>query len=199
MKTLLDIGSILVAARRTRGVTQADLGERVGASQQQIARWESRAYANVDLARIAGVAQALGLEPGALVGPHSRAPLVAAEPVATYGGTPAHAEPGFARGPRPVGLHYSQSELESICRRRAVKRLALFGSALRDDFGPDSDVDVLVEFDHDAFEGRGVYLLPDELSRLFGGRRIDLVEAEFVSPRLRRHILSEAQYVFATG
>ena len=46
-------------------------------------------------------------------------------------------------------IEFSQEELEAICRRRAVKRVALFGSVLRDDFGPDSDIDVLVEFDPD--------------------------------------------------
>jgi predicted nucleotidyltransferase len=74
---------------------------------------------------------------------------------------------------------------------------ALFGSVLRDDFGPDSDIDVLVEFDHDSFEGKQVHKIYDELSELFGGRRVDLVEPEFVNVRLRTRILEEAQDVFA--
>jgi len=77
-----------------------------------------------------------------------------------------------------------------------VRRLALFGSVLRDDFGPESDIDVLVEFDHEAFEGKGVYRLPGELSDVFGGRRIDLVEAEYLNPRLRAQVLAEAWDVF---
>ena len=67
-------------------------------------------------------------------------------------------------------IEFSQEELEAICRRRAVKRLALFGSVLRDDFGPDSDVDVLIEF-RDDFEGKQIYKIYDELEELFGGRR----------------------------
>ena len=87
-----------------------------------------------------------------------------------------------------IQIEFSRDELEAICRRRAVKRLALFGSVLRDDFGPDSDVDVIVEF-RDDFEGKRIYNIYDELAALFGGRKIDLVEPEFLSPRMRRHIL----------
>jgi len=95
-----------------------------------------------------------------------------------------------------IQIDFSRAELAAICRRRAVKRLALFGSVLRDDFGPDSDVDVLVEF-NDDFEGKQIYKIYDELTKLFGGRKIDLVEVEFVNRRLREHILEEAHDVFA--
>ncbi len=56
---------------------------------------------------------------------------------------------------------------------------------------------MLVEFDHDSFEGKQVYKIHDELSELFGGRRADLVEPEFINGRLRARILDEAQDVFA--
>jgi len=95
-----------------------------------------------------------------------------------------------------IQIDFSREELEAICRRRAVKRLALFGSVLRDDFRPDSDVDVLVEF-RDDFEGKQVYKIYDELTELFGGRKVDLVEVDFVNRRIRDQILSEAQDVFA--
>jgi len=95
-----------------------------------------------------------------------------------------------------IQIDFSRDELEAICRRRAVKRLALFGSVVRDDFGPDSDVDVLVEF-RDDFEGKQVYKIYDELTELFGGRKVDLVEVDFVNRRIREQILSEAQDVFA--
>ena len=95
-----------------------------------------------------------------------------------------------------IQIDFSRDELEAICRRRAVKRLALFGSVVRDDFGPDSDVDVLVEF-RDDFEGKQIYKIYDELTNLFGGRKIDLVEVEFVNRRIREQILEEAQDVFA--
>jgi len=93
-------------------------------------------------------------------------------------------------------IQFSQDELEEICRRRAVKRLALFGSVLRDDFGPDSDVDVLVEF-LDDFEGRQIYKIYDELSELFGGRTIDLVEAEFLNPLMKKRVLRHTEELYA--
>ncbi len=95
-----------------------------------------------------------------------------------------------------IQIDFSREELEAICRRRAVKRLALFGSVLRDDFGPDSDVDVIVEF-RDDFEGKRIYKIYDELSALFGGRKIDLVEPEFLSPHMRRHILEHTEELYA--
>jgi len=154
----------------------------VGASQQQIARWEGSAYANVDLARVSRVASVLGVTPHAT----SSETMLAAEPVAAYG----------AAATKPARLEFSPAELRAVCQRRAVKRLALFGSVLRDDFGPESDIDVLVEFDHSAFEGKAVYLLPSELSDVFGGRKIDLVEPEYLNSRLRERVMAEAWNVF---
>jgi len=95
-----------------------------------------------------------------------------------------------------IQIEFSREELEAICRRRAVKRLALFGSVLRDDFGPDSDVDVIVEF-RDDFEGKQIYKIYDELTALFGGRKIDLVEPEFLNPRMRRHVLERTEELYA--
>jgi hypothetical protein len=189
MDTLLDLGSALVSSRRAQGITQHELGERVGATQQQVARWESRAYANVDLARVARVANALG------VAPHgsSASMLVAAEPVAAYGTA---GSAGLATHRSSSRIEFSPAELRAVCRRRAVRRLALFGSVLRDDFGRDSDIDVLVEFDDEAFDKSEIYRLPDELREVFGGRKIDLVEPESLSSRLREHVLAEAWDVF---
>ena len=95
-----------------------------------------------------------------------------------------------------IQIEFSREELETICRRRAVKRLALFGSVLRDDFGPESDVDVIVEF-RDDFEGKQTYKIYDELERLFGGRKIDLVEVEFLNPRMKRHVLEHTGELYA--
>ena len=93
-------------------------------------------------------------------------------------------------------IEFSQEELEAICRRRAVKRLALFGSVLRDDFGPDSDVDVLIEF-RDDFEGKRIYEIFDELSELFGGHTIDLVEVEFLNPRMKKALQRDVEELYA--
>jgi predicted nucleotidyltransferase len=96
-----------------------------------------------------------------------------------------------------VRIDFSRDDLAAICRRRAVKRMALFGSVLREDFGPESDVDVLVEVDHGAVEGKQLYLIDDELSELFGGREVDLVEPEFLNPRMRRVALESAEEIYA--
>jgi predicted nucleotidyltransferase len=93
-------------------------------------------------------------------------------------------------------IEFSQEELETICRRRAVKRLALFGSVLRDDFGPDSDVDVLIEF-LDDFEGKRIYRIYDELEALFGGRKVDLVDPRQLKPRLRKYVMENVEELYA--
>ena len=85
-----------------------------------------------------------------------------------------------------------------FCRRHRIARLALFGSALRDDFGPDSDVDVLVEFQPGAavglFRFAGMEL---ELSDILGGRKVDLNTPNCLSPYFREAVLAKAvvQYV----
>jgi uncharacterized protein len=95
-----------------------------------------------------------------------------------------------------IQIDFSRDELEAICRRRAVKRLALFGSVLRDDFGSKSDVDVLVEF-RDDFEGHRIYKIYDELEQLFGGRRVDLVDPKQLSPRLKQYVLENVEELYA--
>ena len=59
-------------------------------------------------------------------------------------------------------------ELAALCRRYHVRRLALFGSVLRDDFGPQSNVDVLVEFEQGRTPGLGFFRPEEELSVLLG-------------------------------
>jgi predicted nucleotidyltransferase len=75
-----------------------------------------------------------------------------------------------------------------LCRKWGISELAVFGSVLRDDFGPGSDVDVLVTFAPGG--GYTFETLPDlldELSALFGGRTIDLVEKPLITNPFRRH------------
>ena len=93
-------------------------------------------------------------------------------------------------------IEFSQEQLEAICRRRAVKRLALFGSVLRDDFGPDSDVDVLIEF-RDDFEGKQIYKIYEELEELFGGRTVDLVDPKRLKPRLKKYVMENVEELYA--
>lgn len=92
-----------------------------------------------------------------------------------------------------------RDEVEAFCRRNRIRRLALFGSVLRDDFGPESDVDVLVEFERGAHVGlitlAGMEL---ELGRLLG-RRVEMHTIKGLNPRFRDDVLgaAEVQYEHA--
>ena len=89
------------------------------------------------------------------------------------------------------------SQLASFCRSQGIKRLAIFGSALRPDFRPDSDVDVLVEFEAHRTPGLlGIAGMELELSRLFG-RTVDLRTPEDLSRYFRQAVLDEAQVQYA--
>jgi predicted nucleotidyltransferase len=89
-----------------------------------------------------------------------------------------------------------KSQIEAFCRRNHIRRLALFGSALRDDFGTESDVDVLVEFEPEARVGLiGFAGMENELSRLIG-RKVDLNTAGFLSSYFREQVLDEAEVVY---
>ena len=86
----------------------------------------------------------------------------------------------------------------AFCRRHHVRRLALFGSVLRDDFGPESDVDVLVEFEPGHVPGLAFFAMQEELSAILG-RNVDLNTPGFLSRYFRDQVLAEAenQYVAA--
>ena len=90
-------------------------------------------------------------------------------------------------------------KLEALCRTWKVKELSLFGSALRDDFGPDSDVDVLVVFAEDAkWSLWDIVEMRDELKTLFG-REVDLVEKRALRNPFRKHeILKTHKVIYAS-
>ncbi len=78
--------------------------------------------------------------------------------------------------------------------------MAVYGSALRSDFRPDSDVDILVEFEPNHVPGLlGIARMERELSGLFGGRKIDLRTPEDLSRYFRRQVLDEAVVQYAEG
>ncbi len=82
--------------------------------------------------------------------------------------------------------------LDEFCRRNHVRKLAFFGSVLRSDFGPESDVDVLVEFEPGHVPGLiGLAGLELELSELLEGRKVDLNTPGFFRPSLRKRILDK--------
>ncbi|HKP76365.1 MAG TPA: nucleotidyltransferase family protein [Longimicrobiaceae bacterium] len=98
-----------------------------------------------------------------------------------------------------MNVEIPRDRIEEFCRRWNIAELALFGSALRDDFRPDSDVDVLVTFAPAARRSLFDRVdMIDELKEIFG-RDVDLVEkAGLVNPFIRRHVLGHHQVIYAT-
>jgi hypothetical protein len=110
---------------------------------------------------------------------------------------PPPAENELTSGSGPLALTVSREELAAFCERWEVRRLAFFGSIVREDFGPDSDVDVLVEFDSGRTPGLDFYgTMPEELSGIVGGRKVDLVTFGSISRWMRANVLAEALTVY---
>jgi uncharacterized protein len=97
------------------------------------------------------------------------------------------------------GIDISKEKIAEFCQRNHIRRLALFGSFLRDDFGPDSDIDVLVEYEPGRAPGFRLIEIEEELSVLLGGRRVDLVSEKYLNRRLRDRILASREIVYAEG
>jgi predicted nucleotidyltransferase len=94
-------------------------------------------------------------------------------------------------------LYVARDELEALARRFHIRRAALFGSAARDELGPDSDIDLLVEFE----PGQAPSLwaaqeLQDDFSRLFGGRPVDIAPPEILRNPYRRRTIEPDLRVF---
>ena len=91
-----------------------------------------------------------------------------------------------------------RDRIAEFCRRHHVRRLSLFGSVLRDDFRPGSDVDVLVEFEPGEAPGLAFFGMADELSDILG-RKVDLSTPGFLSRYIRDDVLAEAQVQYDAG
>jgi len=85
-----------------------------------------------------------------------------------------------------------KDKIADLCRRNHIRRLALFGSVLRADFGPDSDVDILVEFEKGFEPGFAFFKIQDELSELLS-RVVELHTPNFLSRYFRDEVLKTAQ------
>ena len=97
-----------------------------------------------------------------------------------------------------TNLALPRDQIAEFCRRNHIGRLSVFGSALRDDFRPDSDIDVLVEFEPGQGSGfLGLARMERELSEILGGRKVDLRTPRELSRYFRDRVLAEAavQYV----
>ena len=95
-------------------------------------------------------------------------------------------------------ISIDRDAVSAFCRHHCIKRLALFGSVLRDDFSPDSDVDVLVEFQPGHVPGLDFVSMEREFSRLLQGRRVDMVTPKFLNARIRDQILTSAEPLYVS-
>jgi predicted nucleotidyltransferase len=102
------------------------------------------------------------------------------------------------RAQSPLRIAIPEQQIIEFCRRWKVREFSLFGSAVRDDFGPQSDVDVLVRFERDApWSLFDFVTMRDELANLFG-RDVDLVEEESLrNPFRRETVLRDKRVIYA--
>jgi predicted nucleotidyltransferase len=97
-----------------------------------------------------------------------------------------------------VRIEVPRERIADFCRRNHIRRLAFFGSVLRDDFTPDSDVDVLVEFEPGKTPGFAFFDVEQELSQILD-RRVDLRTPRELSKYFRDEVLAEAEEVYVTA
>ena len=96
------------------------------------------------------------------------------------------------------GIDISKEKIADFCRRNHIRKLSFFGSFLRDDFRPDSDIDVLVEYEPGHAPGfLRLYDMEQELSALLDGRRVDMVTEKFLNHRIRDRVLAAAETEYA--
>jgi len=99
-----------------------------------------------------------------------------------------------------VGIKLYKKKIVSFCQEHYIRRLAVYGSALRSDFRPDSDIDILVEFETDHIPGLfGIVRMERELSALLDGRKVDLRTPEDLSRYFRQQVLDEAEMQYENG
>ena len=96
------------------------------------------------------------------------------------------------------GIKIPRDRIEAFCRANGIRRLALFGSVIRDDFLPDSDIDVLVEFLPDVRVGLAFVRMQDELTAILG-QAVDLHTPATLSKYFRDEVLDEAEVLYVTA
>jgi len=97
-----------------------------------------------------------------------------------------------------AAIDIPEEKIAEFCRRNHITKLALFGSVLRDDFTPKSDVDVIVEFHPDHIPGWAFFGMQEELGEILQ-REVDLLTFTEISKYFRKKILREAQTVYVSS
>jgi predicted nucleotidyltransferase len=88
-----------------------------------------------------------------------------------------------------------QEKIAAFCQKHHIRKLAFFGSILRNDFRSDSDIDVLVEFEPGFTPGLSFFAMQDELSEILG-RKVDLNTPKFISTYFRDEVQKEAKVAY---
>lgn len=99
-----------------------------------------------------------------------------------------------------IHIDFPKKKLATLCEKYHIRKLSVFGSALREDFRLDSDIDILVEFDPQHVPGfLRLFAMEEELSGLLGGRKIDMVTEKFLNRRIRDDVLAQAEVQYVEG
>lgn len=97
-------------------------------------------------------------------------------------------------------ISIQKDKVAEFCKKYHIQRLAIYGSALRSDFGPESDVDILVDFEPGCTPGFfKLFEMEDELSSLFGGRKVDLRTPQDLSRYFRDKVIEGAEVQYVRG
>jgi len=190
MEEFANIGRSLVAVRRAAGISQRELADAVGTSQQQIARWEAAAYRSASLEKVSRVARALGIG--------TPAGFVAQEATAVFGAPPASVVASTSRvtpvrdlGEIASRLRACGHELSSVYH---LQRIGVFGSFAWGEQTADSDVDLLVDT---ADPGGFLFISAAGFVSETLGREVDFVRPHLLRDRLRDRVLGEVIYVWS--
>ena len=95
----------------------------------------------------------------------------------------------------PLQLEIDRDALAALCRKHGIRKLWVFGSAVREDFGPGSDVDLLYTFEPGHRVGWEIIEIEREMSELLG-RNVDLVPEKFLKPQVRRQVEKQRVALF---
>jgi len=97
-----------------------------------------------------------------------------------------------------IQLPINSDKIGAFCRKHHIRRLSFFGSVLRDDFGPESDVDVLVEFEDGCMPGLAFFTMEQELTVIIG-HKVDLNTPGFLNPYFRDEAVAESVTEYAAA
>jgi predicted nucleotidyltransferase/DNA-binding XRE family transcriptional regulator len=175
-----------VIARRVAGISQRELGERVGVKQQQVARWEATRYRTASLERVDAAARALAIEIAPDLGPQ----LVAESP-ASYGAPDRAVTPVRDLGDIVACIRANGAEFHG---RYRIDRIGVFGSFVYGEQTPDSDVDLLIETkDPGGFR----FVSAAGFAESVLGRKVDFILPDSLRNGLRERVLKDAVYVWS--